>query len=79
MPTTSKCAMVKDSDEDEELGHVGKTLDANGDSVMDPVGDKGKTVSVGSTGDPIELTDAKDVEEDEDSETSELTVTIIMF
>jgi hypothetical protein len=48
MPTTSKCTMVEDSDEDEEPGHVGETLDANGDSVMDPVGDKGETVSVGT-------------------------------
>jgi hypothetical protein len=79
MPTTSKCAMVKDSDEDEEPGHVGETLDADGDSVMEPVGDEGETVSAGSTGDPIELTDAEDVKEDEDSEISELTVTIIMF
>lgn len=63
MPTTSKCARVEDSDEDEEPGHIGETLNSNEDHIMEQVARNSET----------ELTDAE-AEEDEDSEISEPTI-----
>jgi hypothetical protein len=71
MPTTSKCARVEDSDEDEEPGHVGESLSPDEDHIMEPVDSGSKKGAAGNTGDPIELTDAEEEEEDEDSEISE--------
>jgi hypothetical protein len=74
--TISKWVTVEDSDEDEEPGHAGETLDADGDAVMELAGDSSEKHSAGE--DPIELTDIDDVEEDEDGEISELIVTVII-
>jgi hypothetical protein len=70
MLTTSKRAMIEDSDEEEEPGHVGETLSPNEDAIMELANSESDRGSTGSTGDSIQLTDAKDAEEDEDSEIS---------
>ena len=69
--TSSKRATVEDSDEDEEPGHVGRTLSPDDDTIMEEVDSASEKAGTGITGDPIELTDAEDSEEEEDSEISE--------
>ena len=61
--TSLKRVTIEDSDEDDEPGHVGETLDADGDAVMEPADDSSENL--------MELTDNEDAEEDEDSEISE--------
>ena len=67
--TTLKRVTVEESDEDDEPGHVGETLHADGDAVMELADDLSEKHSAGE--DLMELTDNEDAEEDEDSEISE--------
>jgi len=71
-PTSLRHPTVEESDDDNEPGHVGETLDVDGDAVMEEV----DTGSAGRLGDPIELSD---IEEDDEGELSESTITVPVF
>jgi hypothetical protein len=71
-PTSSRHPTVEESDDDNEPGHVSETLDADGDAVMEEV----DTGSARRLGDPIELSD---IEEDDEGELSESTITVPVF
>jgi hypothetical protein len=71
-PTSSRHLTVEESDNDNEPGHVGETLDTDGDAVMEEV----DTGSARRLGDPIELSD---IEEDDEGELSESTITVSVF
>jgi hypothetical protein len=72
LPTSSRHLTVEESDNDNEPGHVGETLDAEGDTIMEEV----DTESAGRQGDTIELSD---LEEDDEGELSESTITVLVF
>jgi hypothetical protein len=62
--STSRCASVKDV-EDVEPMHIGGTLDADGDQIMEPTEDKEDEPN-SSAKDPISLSDEEDVWADEE-------------
>lgn len=64
IPSASRRASVED-DEDDEPMHIGGTLDADGDRIMEPTDDEEDEPN-SSAKDPISLSDEEDVRADDE-------------